>query len=93
VFEAARLAIKADKWPLTPEKMRKGMESLKNFDADGLVPPLTITAKDHGGGGKTRIDMWDGTKWVAQTDWSADYSDLVWATVKKYSAEFSKAGQ
>jgi branched-chain amino acid transport system substrate-binding protein len=93
VFEAARLAIKADKWPLTPEKMRKGMESIKNFDADGLVPPLTITAKDHGGGGKTRIDMWDGTKWVAQTQWSSDYSDLVWSTVKKSSAEFSKAGQ
>ncbi|MEO8296593.1 MAG: ABC transporter substrate-binding protein [Burkholderiales bacterium] len=93
VFEAARLAIKANKWPLTPEKMRKGMESLKNFDANGLVPPLTVTAKDHGGGGKSRIDQWDGAKWVPQSDWAADYSDLVWATVKKHSAEFSKAGQ
>ena len=29
VFEAARLALKAEKAPLTPEKMRKGLESLK----------------------------------------------------------------
>jgi branched-chain amino acid transport system substrate-binding protein len=72
VFEAARRAVKAEKATLTPEKMRRGLESLKNFDANGLMPPLTVTAKDHGGGGKTRIEMWDGTKWVVQSDWSAD---------------------
>ena len=36
-----------------------------------------MTAKDHGGGGKTRIEMWDGTKWVPQTDWIAAYDDVV----------------
>jgi len=60
VFEGARLAIKQYGWPLTPEKMKKGLESIKNFDAGGLIAPVTVTAKDHGGGGKTRIDMWDG---------------------------------
>lgn len=92
VFEAARLAVKAEKAPLTPEKMRKGLESLKNYDANGLIPPLTVTAKDHGGGGKTRIEMWDGSKWVPQSDWYADYTDLVWSTVKQHSAEFAKSG-
>jgi branched-chain amino acid transport system substrate-binding protein len=92
VFEAARLALKAEKAPLTPEKMRKGLELLKNFDANGLMPPLTVTAKDHGGGGRTRIEMWDGTKWVAQSEWSADYTDLVWNTVKQHSADFAKSG-
>jgi branched-chain amino acid transport system substrate-binding protein len=92
VFEAARLALKADKAPLTAEKMRKGLERLKNYDANGLMPPLTVTAKDHGGGGKTRIEMWDGTKWLAQSDWYADYTDLVWSTVKEHSAEFAKSG-
>jgi branched-chain amino acid transport system substrate-binding protein len=57
------------------------------------MPPLTITAKDHGGGGKTRIDMWDGAKWVPQTDWFADYTDLVWSTVKLHSADFAKSGK
>lgn len=94
IFEAARLALKNEKAPLNAEKMRKGLESLRNFDAGGLLPPLTVTAKDHGGGGKTRIEMWDGTKWVPQSDWFADYTDLVWSTVKQHSGEFAKsAGQ
>jgi branched-chain amino acid transport system substrate-binding protein len=91
VFEAARLALRTEKEPLTAEKMRKGLERLKSFDANGLMPPLTVTAKDHGGGGKTRIEMWDGAKWVPQSDWFADYTDLVWSIVKQHSAEFAKS--
>ena len=91
IFEAARLALKSEKAPLTAEKMRKGLEQIRNFDANGLIPALNITAKDHGGGGKTRIEMWDGAKWVAQTEWFSDYNDLVWSTVKQHSAEFAKA--
>ena len=92
IFEAARIALKNEKGPLTAEKMRKGLERLKNFDANGLLPALTVTAKDHGGGGKSRIETWDGTKWVVQSDWFADYTDLVWSTVKQHSAEFAKSG-
>ena len=33
-----------------------------DFDANGLLAPVTVTAQDHGGGGKTRIEMWDGQK-------------------------------
>ena len=91
VFEGARLAIKQYGWPLTPDNMRRGLESLRNFDANGLMAPMTMTAKDHGGGGKTRIDMWDGAKWVPQTDWFSAYDDLVWEVVKKESAEFAKS--
>ena len=91
VFEAARLALKNDKAPLTPEKMRKGMESLRGYNANGLLPPITISAKDHGGGGKTRIELWDGAKWVPQSDWFSDYDELVWATVREHSAEFTKS--
>ena len=91
IFEAARLALKSEKAPLTAEKMRKGLEQIRNFDANGLIPALNITSKDHGGGGKTRIEMWDGAKWVAQTDWFSDYNDLVWSTVKHHSGEFAKA--
>jgi branched-chain amino acid transport system substrate-binding protein len=91
VFEAARLALKNEKAPLTSDKLRKGLESLKDFNAGGLIPPLTVTAKDHGGGGRTRIELWDGTKWVPQTDWIFDYGDVVWSTVKQHSAEFAKS--
>src|SRR5574337_561288 len=78
MFEGTRLAVKQGGWPLTPAKIKAGLESLKNFDANGLIAPVTVTAKDHGGGGKTRIDMWDGSKWVPQSDWTAAYSDVVW---------------
>ncbi|MEQ1805533.1 MAG: ABC transporter substrate-binding protein [Burkholderiaceae bacterium] len=91
IFEAARLALKSEGAPLTAAKMRKGLEQIRNFDANGLIPALNVTGKDHGGGGKTRIEMWDGAKWVAQTDWFSDYNDLVWSTVKQHSGEFAKA--
>lgn len=90
VYEGIRLAIKNEGLPLTPAKLKAGLESLKDFDANGLIAPVTVTAEDHGGGGKTRIDMWDGEKWVAQSDWIAAYQDEVMEIVKKESAEFAK---
>jgi len=93
VFEGARLAIKNYGAPLTSDKLRKGMESVRNFNGDGLLPPLNITEKDHSGGGKTRIDMWDGKMWVPQTDWISENTDLVWKTVKASSAEYVKSSK
>ena len=90
MFEGVRAAIKKDGWPLTPAKIKNGLESLRNFDANGFIAPVTVTAKDHGGGGKTRIDMWDGAKWVPQSDWISAYGDVVDAVVKEQSAEFAK---
>jgi len=93
LFEGVKLAIRKDGWPLTPTKIKAGLESLRNFDANGFIAPVTVTAKDHGGGGKTRIDMWDGAKWVPQSDWFAGYTDVVDQVVKEQSAEFSKTGK
>lgn len=93
MFEGTKLAIKQGGWPLTPAKLKTGFESLKDFDANDLIAPITVTAKDHGGGGKTRIDMWDGTKWVPQSEWIAAYADVVWEVVKAQSAEFAKAAK
>jgi branched-chain amino acid transport system substrate-binding protein len=93
VFEGLRLAIKSQGWPLTADKIRHGMYQIKNYDAKGFMAPITVTAKDHGGGGKTRIDMWDGAKWVPQTDWFADYTGLVNTLVKANSADFAKANK
>lgn len=87
-FEAARLAVEKGGWPLTPETMKAGLESLENYDANGLFAPVTVTAEDHGGGGKTRIEMWDGTTWVPQTDWIGAYNDVVWEVVKESSKSF-----
>lgn len=87
--EAARLAIKQHGWPLTPETMKAGYESIVDFDANGLMAPVTVTPQDHGGGGKTRVEQWDGEKWVPLTDWSADYTDVVWDVIKESSAKFT----
>jgi branched-chain amino acid transport system substrate-binding protein len=88
-FEGVRNGLKAGR-PLTPATIKTGLENLRNFDANGLMAPVTVTAKDHGGGGKTRIDMWDGAKWVPQSDWISAYNDVVWEVIKKESAEFAK---
>lgn len=88
-FEAARLALEEHGGPLTAEKMKKGLESIENFDANGLMAPVTVTEDDHGGGGKTRVEMWDGEQWVPQTDWIAAYQDVVWEVVKENSEEFA----
>ena len=90
VFEGLRNAIRKEGLPLNPEKVRRGLESITNFDGNGLIAPVTVTAKDHGGGGKTRVDMWDGTKWVPQSDWIAAYPDVIWEVVKEQAAEFAK---
>lgn len=87
-FEAARIAIKKYGWPLNAEKMKDGYESIKNFDGSGVMSPITVTAKDHGGGGKTRVEQWDGKSWVPLSDWSADYTDVVWKLIKENSSKF-----
>ena len=92
-FEGVRNAIKRGGMPLTPAKIKAGLESLRDFDANGLIAPVTVTAKDHGGGGKTRIDMWDGKKWVPQSDWIAAYGDVVDPVVKEQSAELLKTAK
>jgi branched-chain amino acid transport system substrate-binding protein len=87
-FEAARQAVEKGGWPITPETMKDGFESIENYDANGLFAPVTVTASDHGGGGKTRIEMWDGEKWVPQTDWIGAYDDIVWEVVKESSKSY-----
>ena len=88
-FEAARLAVEQNGFPVTAASMKAGYESIADFDANGLFAPITVTADDHGGGGKTRVEMWDGTTWVPQQEWTAAYTDLIWDVVRESSAGYS----
>lgn len=90
IFEAARRAAESEGLPITSQSYKSGLESLENYDANGLMAPITVTAEDHGGGGKTRIEMWDGETWVPQTDWIAEYSDVVWEVVKESSSKYKE---
>jgi branched-chain amino acid transport system substrate-binding protein len=91
--EGARLALAQEGAPLTAAKLKKGLESIKDFTAGGLLPPVTITATDHQGGGQGRIATWDGKAWKPDTGWFAAYQDVVWDLVKKSSAEFKTAAK
>ncbi|MBR1040633.1 ABC transporter substrate-binding protein [Bradyrhizobium viridifuturi] len=88
VFEAARKAVAIHGHPITAESYKAGLEKIENYDASGLMAPVTVTADDHGGGGRTRIEMWDGKTWVPQTDWLASYQNIVWQIVKASSSRF-----
>ena len=93
VVEATRIAKEKFGEPVTTEKIREAMETLKNFDAGGLISPITLTPKDHEGGGSGRISQWDGTKWVPKTGWYNAYRDVVWDLVKKSAEEFQRSGK
>lgn len=89
--EGARIALEKHGEPLTAEKLKKGMEEIKGFTAEGLIPPITVSAQDHQGGGYGRISQWDGAHWTPKTDWYAAYQDVVMDLVKRTTAEFKKA--
>lgn len=75
--EAARLALEAEGAPLTGPKLKAGFEMIENFDAEGLMPPITITAEDHQGGGAGRVSQWNGEAWEPVSDWGAAFQDIV----------------
>jgi branched-chain amino acid transport system substrate-binding protein len=83
IVEGIRLAIQNDGPPVTGDKVRRGYEAIRNFDLQGLGPPLNITAEDHEGGGYLRIYQVRGNGWVPVTDWTRAYRDEVRALVKK----------
>ena len=41
------------------------------------MPPITITPKDHQGGGMGRVSEWNGQAWVPVTEWGAHYGEIV----------------
>lgn len=88
-----RAAEIAPNGPVSGPWLNEGIRSISNFTAEGLLPGVTVTKKDHQGGGKGRVVRWDGTKFVAQTDWFSANQDLVWDEIKKYSDEFKKTGK
>jgi branched-chain amino acid transport system substrate-binding protein len=82
--EATRNAIKANggKKP-TGEDVKKGFESIKDFDLGGLVPPLEVTAADHQGGGWVQIFQVKDGKFVKATEWFRAYPEVVAEAVAK----------
>ncbi|MGH8790721.1 MAG: ABC transporter substrate-binding protein [Cupriavidus necator] len=93
IVEGVRRALEITKGgPVTTEALNEGLRGIKNFTAEGLAPPTTLSKTDHQGGGMGRVAQWDGKRWVPKSDWMAADQDLVWQLIRSSSAEFKKSG-
>jgi branched-chain amino acid transport system substrate-binding protein len=83
--------------PLTGAQVQWGLEhltltaaSLKELGAEGLLPPLTLSCRDHEGGASVKFQQWDGTQWTVLTDWIAPDQALVRPLVEASAAQYAK---
>jgi branched-chain amino acid transport system substrate-binding protein len=83
--------------PLTGAQVQWGFEhltltaaSLKALGAEGLFPPLTLSCRDHEGGGGVKFQQWDGTQWTVLTDWMASDQALVRPLVEASAAKYAQ---
>ena len=80
-MEGVRHAIAAG-GPVTGEKVKAGLEAIKDFKLGGLVPPLSTSPADHEGGGFTQVVAVKDGKLTAITDWANPERETVLALVK-----------
>ena len=85
--------------PLTGAQVQWGLDhltltaaSIKEMGAEGLMPPLTLSCRDHEGGGGVKFQQWDGKQWTVLTDWMAPDQALVRPLVEASAAQVC-AGQ
>lgn len=83
---------------LTGEQVRWGFENL-NVDAArqkalgvaDLFPPVKTSCDDHEGSGATKVQQWDGSKWVALSKtWITGDKALVRKLLEETSAAYAK---
>ena len=83
--------------PLTGAQVQWGLEHLaltaeylKEMGAEGLLPPLALSCRDHEGGGGVKFQQWDGTQWTVITDWMAPDQALVRPLVEASAAKYAQ---
>ena len=81
MLEGIRRALASGGEPLTGEKVKVGLEAIKDFELGGLVPPLSTSPTDHEGGGFTRIVAVKDGKLTPITDWANPQRETVLAMV------------
>lgn len=87
--EAARLALDdGEDGALTGARLKEGFERIENFDAEGLMPPVTITAQDHQGGGAGRVSQWNGEAWEPVGEWGAHFQEIVQKEIEEGAQGF-----
>jgi branched-chain amino acid transport system substrate-binding protein len=83
--------------PLTGAQVQWGLEHLsltatrlKELGAEGLFSPITLSCRDHEGGGGVKFQQWDGTQWTVLTDWMAPDQALVRPLVEASAAKYAQ---
>jgi branched-chain amino acid transport system substrate-binding protein len=83
--------------PLTGAQVQWGLEHLtltaaylKELGAEGLISPLTLSCRDHEGGGGVKFQQWEGQQWVVLTDWMAPDQALVRPLVEASAAKYAQ---
>jgi branched-chain amino acid transport system substrate-binding protein len=83
--------------PLTGAQVQWGLEhlsltaaSLKELGAEGLLPPFTLSCRDHEGGGSVKFQQWNGQQWTVLTDWMASDQALVRPLVEASAAKYAQ---
>lgn len=82
---------------LTGAELRWGIENLnidaartKELGVDGLMSPISISCRDHEGGGSVIFQQWDGSKWVQVTDWIKTDQTIVRPMIEESAAKYAK---
>jgi branched-chain amino acid transport system substrate-binding protein len=82
--------------PLTGAQVQWGLDhltlttaSLKELGAEGLFPSITLSCRDHEGGGSVKFQQWDGQQWTVLTDWIATDQALVRPLVETAAAKYA----
>jgi branched-chain amino acid transport system substrate-binding protein len=96
--EALRTAMRTfGNQPLTGAQVQWGLDhltltaaSLKELGAEGLISPLTLSCRDHEGGGGVKFQQWDGMQWTVITDWIAPDQALVRPLVEASAAKYAQ---
>jgi branched-chain amino acid transport system substrate-binding protein len=96
--EALRTAMRTfGNQPLTGAQVQWGLEHLtltaadiKALGAEGLLPPLALSCRDHEGGGGVKFQQWNGTQWTVLTDWIASDQALVRPLVEASAAKYAQ---
>nr|NIP72783.1 ABC transporter substrate-binding protein [Gammaproteobacteria bacterium]NIR97709.1 ABC transporter substrate-binding protein [Gammaproteobacteria bacterium]NIT63434.1 ABC transporter substrate-binding protein [Gammaproteobacteria bacterium]NIV20347.1 hypothetical protein [Gammaproteobacteria bacterium]NIY32014.1 hypothetical protein [Gammaproteobacteria bacterium] len=61
----------------TSDQVRKAWETIKDFDMEGFLPPLTLSDKDHEGGGWVQVWQVQNKKFVPVTKYIRGYRDVI----------------
>jgi branched-chain amino acid transport system substrate-binding protein len=77
VVEGLRRALEQGADPVTGKALKAGLESLTEFDAGGLAPPLNVSGTDHEGGGFTRVYQVQDGELRPVGDWDNPDHELV----------------